>query len=101
MPATLPVNKYVSGRAPLHAWQCVDLRGADEIVLVQAANGVRLISNPAITPSEFDIGMVVFGVCDVRHRVHEARRAIEVRELELAFERLGILDQLPAGIEQG
>ena len=42
-------------------------------------------------------GMMVFDVGDVRHGIHEAHGAVEVRELEFALDGLAVFDQLPAG----
>src|SRR5688572_22974374 len=77
-------------------WQVVDLRRADEIVLVQPADRVRLIADAHVAPAAFDVGMVVFGVGDVRHGVDEAHGTVEVGELELALQGLAVLDDLPA-----
>src|SRR4051812_41171419 len=74
----------------------VDLGGTDEIVLVQPADGMRLETDARITPAALDVRMVVLDVRHVRHRVHEAHGAIEVRKLELAPDGLAVLDQLPA-----
>ena len=51
----------------------VDFRGADEVVLVQPADRVRLVSGCGNTPAEFDVGMVILDVGDVRDRIHETR----------------------------
>src|SRR5687768_2113106 len=73
----------------------IDLGSADEIVLVQTPDGVRLITNAAISPPTFDVRMVIFVVGDVRHRVHEAHGAVEVGEFEVALYRLAIFDEFP------
>src|SRR5688572_4626101 len=76
--------------------QPVYLRGTDEIVLVQAADGVRLEADAAIAPATFEIRVMVFDVCDVRHRVDEAHGTVEIRELEFLAQRLAVFHELPA-----
>src|SRR6185295_13453715 len=60
------------------ARDCVHLRGADEIVLVQPADGMRLVADSHVTPAALDVGMVILDVGDLGHRVHEAHGAVEV-----------------------
>src|SRR5687767_13956642 len=39
--------------------------------------------------------MMVFDIGDMGHCIDEAHRPVEVRELEFAFERLAVFDELP------
>ncbi len=62
-------------------WQeCVDFRGADEVVFRQAADGMCRVTNAALAETDFEIGVVVLLVRDPRCRVHEGDRLVVVPE---------------------
>src|SRR5262245_36179945 len=59
----------------------VQLRGADEVVLGEAVDGVRRIAHLALPPLHDHVGMVVLAVRDPRGGVHEGHRLEVVLEL--------------------
>ncbi len=60
----------------------VDLGGADEVVLTQAADGVGPVRDLATGVRDLEIGVVIFAVRHPGERVHERHRLVEVLELE-------------------
>src|SRR5882724_1440200 len=81
--------------AALNERHAVDLRRADEVVLGQSVDRVRAVDDAAVAPADFDVGMMVFDVGNVRDRIREAHRPVEILELELAPDRLRIVRERP------
>src|SRR5581483_5744923 len=77
----------------------IELRGADEVVLRQPADGMRRENDAAVVVADFKVWMVVLDVGEMCDRVHEAHRAVEVLERELATDGTRIRGQGPALIE--
>src|SRR5260370_42268671 len=97
--ASAPGNQITPGvLAPENQ---IDLGGADKIVLGQALDAVGREGDAAVVVADFEVRMVVLDVGYMCERVHEAHRAIEVFERELAADGAGILRQSPSGIEVG
>src|SRR5579871_369932 len=79
--------------------QAIELRGADEIVVGEPADGVRRVADAAVVVAELEVRVVVLGVGDVRDRVHEAHDPVEVLESVLALEPLAAGIEPPGGVE--
>src|SRR6185295_17658830 len=58
------------------------------------------VTHAAVVVADLEIRVVVLDIRDMRERVDETHRAPEIRELELAANRLAVLDQLPAGVQE-
>src|SRR5690349_20195233 len=101
MRATKSVTSFAAVEAGerLDARQSVDLRGADEIVLRQAADSVSVINDSAVAVADAEIRMMIFGVGDVGDRVGEAHGVIEVLELPFGMNASAVGRELPGGVE--
>src|SRR3546814_11299094 len=76
--------------------QQVGFRGADEVVLAQAAHVVGGIPDHAAVVVHAAVGMVVFTVGHVCQRVHERHRAVIILEAIGLCQRVAVLRHLPA-----
>src|SRR5882672_850979 len=83
-PRHLPVPAGKIGQAAALLRERVDFRGADEVVLREAADGVRRVADAAVVVADLEIRVVILAVCDMRHGIDERHRAVEVLEAELA-----------------
>src|ERR1700736_1154307 len=82
-------------------WNAIHLRGADEVVLGQALDGMGREDDAAVVVADLEVRMVVLDVGHMRDGVHETHRPIEILERQLAADRLAIRRQDPCGIEFG
>ncbi len=78
---------------------CVDLRGADEVVLAQPLDGVRRVLHPAIVVADLEIRMMILDVGDMRERIDEAHGPIKILELELPPQIRPFLRQHPVRMQ--
>ena len=65
------VNRARS-RARLRSVDAIQLRGHDEVVLVQALDLLRLQRDRRVSPAEADVGMVTFGFRQVTSTLYES-----------------------------
>src|ERR1700683_3847805 len=72
----------------------IDLRCTDEVVLGETADGVRREEHAAVVVPEFNIGMMILKVRNVRERIDEAHRAIEIPKCEFAAQRVRISGEM-------
>ncbi len=73
----------------------IQLRRADEVVIRQPFDGVGGKQHPAIVVADLEVRVVVFDVGHVGEGIHEAHRAVEVPERELAADRRRVGGELP------
>src|ERR1700722_12337661 len=76
----------------------IELRGADEVVLGQPADGVRAVANPADVVAHLEVRVMIFNVGDMRHGIDETHGAIEITETEFTTQAAGLLIEGPRGI---
>src|SRR5580692_2775324 len=55
----------------------------------------------AVVVADFQIGMMILDVCDMRERVHEAHGAVEISELERALEAPRAGAEFPIRVKLG
>src|SRR6185437_6219318 len=77
----------------------VDLRRADEVVLREPLDRMRGELHAAVVVPHLEVRMMVLDVGDVRERVDEAHRPIEILELELPPQVRPFLRQHPLACE--
>src|SRR5437868_1360988 len=75
----------------------VDLRGQDEIILVQPADLVRPERQVDFVPVNGDVGMVALLLRDLRDAIDELDGLLEILELEAPVKAGRILVKAPAG----
>ena len=77
--------------------QTIDLRGHDEIVLVQTLDLVGVHRDGHVTPAEMDIRVMAFGFGEFADLDDELHRPFKVREAKGALDAAGIVHERPGG----
>lgn len=85
--------------AGLSVNECVNLGGADKVVVCQPADGMRAVTHLAGFITELDVGMMVFAMRNPGHGIHEGSGFIIVFKAELGVQFLA-LRNLPALIDR-
>src|SRR5260370_40406216 len=77
--------------------QTIDLRGHDEIVLVQPFYFVCVHRDGHVAPAEMNIRMMTFGFGEFADLVDECDRLLEVREAKGALNAMRVVHKRPGG----